>query len=230
MGDDRMRPKAVCLCSGGLDSTVAATKALDDGFEVHIFHVLYGQKAEEREKMAIAEVAEALGAAEVRFATTDLFRKMTPLTTAGAPIPTGDEVDIWAPTATPPTWVFCRNLVFGSMAAAYAESMGAERIYVGFNAEEGRSYPDNRPEFVERFNLLLERAVASFSIPPRIEAPLVHLQKPEIVKLGSDLGAPMALTWSCYLDGALHCGECEACQHRRFGFLEAGVPDPTKYR
>lgn len=224
-----MRPKAVCLCSGGLDSTVAATKALEDGFVISIFHVLYGQKAEDREKRAIAEVAEALGAAEVRLARTDLFLKMTPLTTAGAPIPLGGEVDIRGPTATPSTWVYCRNLVFGSMAAAYAESMGAERVYVGFNAEEGRSYPDNRPEFVERFNRLMEKAVASFSRPPRIEAPLVHLQKPEIVKLGSELGAPMALSWSCYLDGVLHCGECEACQHRRFGFLEAGVPDPTEY-
>lgn len=230
MGDDRMKPKAVCLSSGGLDSTVAAAKALHDGFDIHIFHVLYGQKAERREKKAIEKIARALGASEVRFVRTDIFQNQTPLTTAEAPIPSGDEVDIKNTTSTPSTWVHCRNLVFGSMAAAYAEAIGAERIFVGFNAEEGKSYPDNRPEFVERFNLLLEKSVASFSRPPRIEAPLVNLLKPEIVKLGSEVNAPMELTWSCYLDGDVHCGECEACQHRRFGFLEAGVVDPTEYR
>jgi 7-cyano-7-deazaguanine synthase len=230
VGDDRMKPKAVCLSSGGLDSTVAAAKALHDGFDIHIIHVLYGQKAERREKRAIEEIAKALGASEVRFVRTDIFQNQTPLTTAEAPIPSGDEVDIKNTTSTPSTWVHCRNLVFGSMAAAYAEAIGAERIFVGFNAEEGRSYPDNRPDFVERFNSLLEKSVASFSRPPKIEAPLVDLFKPEIVKLGSELGAPMELTWSCYLDGDVHCGECEACQHRRFGFLEAGVVDPTEYR
>ncbi len=230
MGDDTMKPRAVCLCSGGLDSTVAAAKALRDGFEISIIHILYGQKAEARERRAIGEIAEALGASEVRFARTDLFRNMTPLTTAEAAIPSGDEVDIDSPKSTPSTWVFCRNLVFGSMAAAFAEAIGAERIYVGFNAEEGRSYPDNRPEFVERFNSLLEKSVASFSRPPKIEAPLVDLQKPDIVRLGAEVGAPMKLTWSCYLNGDQHCGECEACKHRRFGFLEAGVVDPTEYR
>lgn len=230
MGDGRMRPKAVCLSSGGLDSTVAAAKAKDDGFEIHIFHVLYGQKAERREKRAVEEIGGALGAAEVRFVRTDLFCGLAPLTTAEAPIPSGDEVEIESPTSTPSTWVYCRNLVFGSMAAAYAEAMGAESIFVGFNAEEGRSYPDNRPEFVDRFNFLLKKSVASFSRPPKIVAPLVHLLKPDIVRLGSELGAPMELTWSCYREGDLHCGECEACQHRRFGFLEAGVVDPTEYR
>jgi len=230
MGDGRMRPKAVCLCSGGLDSTVAAAKALDEGFEISIIHILYGQKAEGREERAVQEIAKALGASEVRFARTDLFYNHAPLTTAGSPIPTGDEVDIRGPKPTPSTWVYCRNLVFGSMAAAYAEEIGAEGIYVGFNAEEGESYPDNRPKFVDRFNLLLEKSVASFSRPPKIEAPLLHLYKPGIVRMGAELGAPMALTWSCYREGTVHCGECESCQHRRRGFMEAGVDDPTVYR
>ncbi|HII07132.1 MAG TPA: 7-cyano-7-deazaguanine synthase QueC [Methanotrichaceae archaeon] len=225
-----MKPKAVCLCSGGLDSTVAAAKALHEGFDIHIFHVLYGQKAERKEQKAIEKIAKALGASEVRFARMDLFQNMTPLTTAEAPIPSGDEIDIFNTTSTPATWVYCRNLVFGSMAAARAEAIGAERIYVGFNAEEGKSYPDNRPEFVEQFNALLEKSVASFSRPPKIEAPLVDLFKPDIVKLGSEVNAPMELTWSCYWDGEVHCGECEACQHRMHGFLEAGVVDPTEYR
>lgn len=225
-----MRQKAVCLCSGGLDSTVAAAKALDEGYDISIIHILYDQKAEGREKRAIEEIAIVLGASEVRFARTDLFYDHAPLTTVGAPIPTGDEVEIGGPKPTPSTWVYCRNLVFGSMAAAYAEEIGAGGIYVGFNAEEGESYPDNRPEFVDRFNSLLEKSVASFSQPPKIVAPLLHLYKPGIVRMGAELGAPMALTWSCYREGEDHCGVCESCQHRRRGFMEAGVDDPTAYR
>lgn len=225
-----MRPRAVCLCSGGLDSTVAAAKALDEGFDISIIHVLYGQKAERREKRATEEIATALGARDLRFARTDIFYNHAPLTTADALIPTGDEVEIENPKSTPSTWVYCRNLVFGSMAAAYAEEIGAEGIYVGFNAEEGESYPDNKPEFVDRFNSLLEKSVASFSRPPKIEAPLLHLYKPGIVRVGAELGAPMALTWSCYREGEEHCGVCGSCQHRRRGFMEAGVDDPTSYR
>jgi 7-cyano-7-deazaguanine synthase len=220
--------RAVCLCSGGLDSTIAATLAMRQGYQLHLFHVNYGQKAEKKELEVVYKLKEALGAYEVVSVDIDLFKNLSALTSRDAPIPMGDEVSLNA-TSTPPTWVQCRNLVFTSLAAAYAESIGAEKIFVGFNAEEAQSYPDNRPEFVERFNLLLEKAVASFSKPPMIEAPLVNLFKPGIVKLGLEAGAPMALSWSCYLEGEKHCGSCESCQHRMRGFEEACVHDPTEY-
>ena len=220
--------KAVCLCSGGLDSTIAATIAKNQGYELYLFHVNYGQKAEKKELEVVTRLKEALGAKDLVSVDLELFKNLSALTSTGAQIPMGDDVNLDA-TATPPTWVQCRNLVFTSLAAAYAEHLGAEKIFVGFNAEEAQSYPDNRPEFVERFNFLLDKAVASFSIPPKIEAPLVSLFKPEIVRLGIEVGAPMALSWSCYLNGEKHCGSCESCQHRRRGFEEAGALDPTEY-
>ena len=227
MGDDELK-RAVCLTSGGLDSTVAATVAKKEGYLIHLFHISYGQKAENKEHEVVKRLKEALGAEELVSVNLDIFKNLSALTTPGAAIPIGADVDMEA-SFTPPTWVQCRNLVFVSLAAAYAEHLGAERIYVGFNAEEGRSYPDNRPEFRDRFNLLLEKAVASFSRPLRIEAPLIDMMKPEIVRLGCDVLAPIDLTWSCYLDGDLHCGVCESCQHRHRGFLDAGVEDPTAY-
>ncbi|NYT01720.1 MAG: 7-cyano-7-deazaguanine synthase QueC [Methanosarcinales archaeon] len=220
--------RAVCLCSGGLDSTIAATMAVRDGHELYMFHVNYGQKAEKKELEVVNLLAEELSARDVTVVDLDLFRDLSALTSPRAPIPMDEEVDLDA-MSTPPTWVQCRNLVFVSLAAAFAEHLGAEKIYVGFNAEEAQSYPDNRPEFVERFNLLLEKSVASFSRPPRIEAPLLHLFKPAIVRLGMEVQAPLALSWSCYHQGEKHCGRCESCQHRRRGFREAGVVDPTEY-
>ncbi len=224
----KIAKKAVCLCSGGMDSTTAATIAKRTGYELYLFHVNYGQKAEKKELEVIAKIKEALGAADLVSVDIDLFRNLSALTSADAVIPTGDQVDLNA-KATPPTWVQCRNLVFVSLAAAYAEYIGAEKIFVGFNAEEAQSYPDNRPEFVERFNFLLPKAVASFSKPPVIEAPLVNMFKREIVKTGIEVSAPLALTWSCYLNDEKQCGTCESCQHRKRGFKEAGVADPTEY-
>lgn len=220
--------KAVCLCSGGMDSTTAATIAKKAGYELYLFHVNYGQKAEKKELDVISKIKDALGAVDLVSVDIDLFRNLSALTSDESTIPTGDQVDLNA-KATPPTWVQCRNLVFVSLAAAYAEYLGAERIYVGFNAEEAQSYPDNRPEFVERFNFLLPKAVASYSKPPIIEAPLVNMFKREIVETGIKIGAPLALTWSCYLNGEKQCGTCESCQHRKRGFMEAGVADPTEY-
>jgi len=220
--------RVVCLCSGGLDSTIAAAMARRDGHELYLFHVNYGQKAEKKELEVVNLLAEAFSAREVTAVDLDIFRNLSALTSPQAPIPMGEQVDLDA-SSTPSTWVQCRNLVFVSLAAAYAEHLGAEKIYVGFNAEEAQSYPDNRPDFVERFNLLLEKSVASFSRPPRIEAPLLHLFKPDIVRLGMKVQAPLALSWSCYHQGEKHCGSCESCQHRRRGFQEAGVVDPTEY-
>jgi 7-cyano-7-deazaguanine synthase len=227
VGDDGMK-KAVCLCSGGLDSTVAAAVAKQNCHELYIFHVNYGQKAEAKEQEAVGKIREALGAKEVISVEIELFRNLSALTSAEAVIPLGGDVQLDS-GATPPTWVFCRNLVFVSLAAAYAEYLNAEKIYVGFNAEEGLSYPDNRPEFVNRFNSLLEKAVASFSRSPQIDAPLINMSKADIVRRGVELMAPMHLSWSCYLNGKKQCGECESCQHRRRGFKEAGVIDPTEY-
>jgi 7-cyano-7-deazaguanine synthase len=227
VGDDGMKT-AVCLCSGGLDSTVAAAVAKQNCQALHIFHVNYGQKAQTKELEAIGKIKDALGAIDVVSIEIDFFRNLSVLTSDEAIIPLGKEVKLDS-KITPPTWVFCRNLVFVSLAAAYAEYLNAERIFVGFNAEEGLSYPDNRPEFVGRFNSLLKKAVASFSVPPQIEAPLINMTKADIVKKGVELAAPMHLSWSCYLNGEKHCGDCESCQHRRRGFKEAGVVDPTDY-
>ncbi|MCJ7443131.1 MAG: 7-cyano-7-deazaguanine synthase QueC [Methanotrichaceae archaeon] len=219
--------KAICLCSGGMDSTVAAAIGKQNCQELYLFHINYGQKAEAKEKDAVRKIKDALDA-KIAFVDIEFFRNLSALTSAKAPIPLANEVQLDS-TITPPTWVYCRNLVFVSLAAAYAESINAEKIFVGFNAEEGQSYPDNRPEFVNRFNSLLEKAVASFSRPPQIDAPLINMFKADIVRKGIDVAAPMHLSWSCYLNGEDHCGECESCQHRRRGFKEAGVKDLTTY-
>ena len=226
-----MTKTAVCVCSGGIDSTVAATIALQEGYELHIFHASYGQRAEQREKEAVEQIADYLGAKELKFVELPFLKELggSALTDAKRKVPVGEEVNLDEEKETPPTWVPCRNLVLLAHASAYAEVISAEAIFVGFNAEEARSYPDNEKEFVNRFNTVLEKAVASYCQPPTVKAPLVDLLKPEIIKKGVEVKAPVHLTYSCYLGEEQHCGICESCVHRRRGFKEAGVEDPTAY-
>ena len=223
--------KAVCVLSGGLDSTVATTIAKMEGYDVYILHVNYGQRAEKREIEAVKRIAARLGAKELKFVNLKFLKKLgcSSLTDESIKVFTGEEVHLDA-RETPQTWVPMRNAVLLSLAGAYGEVMKAQKIFVGFNAEEGSRYPDNRPSFVKAFNLVLKRGTASFTKPkPQVEAPLANLDKIGIIKKGVEVGAPLELSWSCYFGGEKHCGVCESCQHRKRGFREAHVKDPTGY-
>ena len=226
-----MTKKAVCVCSGGIDSTLAAAIASHEGYELHLFHVSYGQRAEASEKEAIEKIAAYLDAKAMKFVEIPFLKELggSSLTDLERKVPVGEAVNLDKEKATPSTWVPCRNLVLLAHASAYAEVISADAIFVGFNAEEAMSYPDNEKEFVERYNAVLEKAVASYCQPPTVKAPLVDLFKPDIIKKGIKLKAPLHLTYSCYLGEKKHCGVCESCLRRRHGFEEAGVDDPTEY-
>ena len=222
---------AVCVCSGGIDSTIAATIASHEGYELHFFHASYGQRAEDREKETVKKIARYLGAKDLKLAEIPFLKELggAALTDIKREVPVAEEVNLDVEKETPSTWVPCRNLILLAHASAYAEVIGAEALSVGFNAEEARSYPDNELEFVKRYNVVLEKAVASFSQPPVVKAPLVQLLKPAIIKKGVEVEAPLHLTYSCYFGEEKHCGICESCLHRRRGFKDAGVEDPTEY-
>lgn len=222
---------AVCVCSGGIDSTIAATIASHEGYELHFFHASYGQRAEDREKETVKKIARYLGAKDLKLAEIPFLKELggSALTDIKREVPVAEEVNLDVEKETPSTWVPCRNLILLAHASAYAEVIGAEALFVGFNAEEARSYPDNELEFVKRYNKVLKKAVASFSQPPVVKAPLVQLLKPAIIKKGVEVEAPLHLTYSCYFGEEKHCGICESCLHRRRGFKDAGVEDPTEY-
>lgn len=222
-----MHKKAICVCSGGLDSTVAATIA-SKSYEIYIFHASYGQKSEERERASVEKIAEYLNAS-LKIAEIPFLKVLggSALTSRQIEIPAS--ISSISEKETPITWVPCRNLIILAHACAYAEVIGADTIFTGFNAEEALSYPDNTEDFVNRFNFMVEKAVSSRSIPPKVVAPLVKLRKPEIVKIGFEINAPLHLTYSCYKGGEKHCGVCESCVRRRKAFREAGFEDPAEY-
>jgi 7-cyano-7-deazaguanine synthase len=153
------------------------------------------------------------------------------LTDAAIPVPKGRSTRAMA-ADIPVTYVPARNTVMLALSLAFAETTGAEAIFVGVNAVDYSGYPDCRPEFLRAFERLARLATKAgvSGRPLSIQAPLLRLSKADIVRLGTRLAVPYHLTQSCYdpVRGRA-CGRCDACQLRRKGFVEAGVPDPTPY-
>ncbi|HVS37910.1 MAG TPA: 7-cyano-7-deazaguanine synthase QueC [Gemmataceae bacterium] len=228
---DSARP-AVVLLSGGLDSATALAAARNDGFRCHALTVAYGQR-HAVELDAARRVAAALGAVEQRVFPIDLRAFGGSALTADLPVPrdrSGEEMTAGIPL----TYVPARNTVFLALALAWAEALGAFDVYIGVNAVDYSGYPDCRPEFIRGFEQLANLATKAGVEGKgrfRIHAPLIHLSKAEIIRLGQALGVDYGLTHSCYdpaPDGAA-CGRCDSCRIRRDGFAAAGVPDPTRY-
>jgi 7-cyano-7-deazaguanine synthase len=225
------RRRAVVLLSGGLDSTTCLAVARHDGFEAHCLSVDYGQR--HRGELARARrVARALGAADHRVVKVDLSAfGGSALTDRGIAVPKGRSLARMS-REIPVTYVPARNTVLLAVALAYAETLGAEDVYVGVNAVDYSGYPDCRPAFLRAFERVARtgtRAGVS-GRPLQIRAPLIRLSKAGIIRLGRSLGVPYRMTQSCYdpVRGRA-CGRCDACALRRKGFAEAGGPDETLY-
>ncbi|GIX34150.1 MAG: 7-cyano-7-deazaguanine synthase [Lysobacterales bacterium] len=219
--------RAVVLLSGGMDSAVALAEARAAGFTCHALSLDYGQR-HAAELAAARRVAAAIGAAEHRIVALDLRAFGGSALTSDLPVPESPT------TGIPITYVPARNTVLLALALAWAETLGAEDIFIGVNAIDYSGYPDCRPEFIAAFEHLARLATKAGveGTPFRIHTPLIALSKAEIVRRGLALGVDFALTVSCYQADAegLACGRCDACRLRAKGFAEAGVPDPTRYR
>lgn len=223
---DTPRPPAVVLLSGGLDSYTAAAVAARDGFEVCALTVRYGQRHAE-ELDAARRIVPALGITRHLEMDVALGRIGGSALTDDIAVPKGQPVDA---THIPVTYVPARNTVFLSLALGWAEVLGARDVYIGVNALDYSGYPDCRPAFIAAFEQLARLATKAGveGAPFTVHAPLLHLSKADIIRLGVSLGLDYGLTHSCYdppPDGR-PCGACDSCQLRAAGFADAGVDDP----
>jgi 7-cyano-7-deazaguanine synthase len=229
--DSRMK-RAVCLLSGGLDSSTCLAVARRDGFECYALSFDYGQR-HRMELDAARRVAAALGAARHLILPIDLRVFGGSALTADIEIPKGRSPEEMG-QGIPITYVPARNTVFLSFALAWAETLEAENIFIGVNAIDYSGYPDCRPEFIaafERMANLATKAGVEGRTHLRIHAPLLKLSKAEIVKLAAELRLDFKLTHSCYDPDAAGraCGRCDSCLLRRKGFEEAEIADPVEY-
>jgi 7-cyano-7-deazaguanine synthase len=208
-----------------MDSCVCAALAARK-YQAAALHVSYGQRTEARERKAFHAVCDRLGIQQRLVVRDESFRAIggSALTDESIAVPQAHEIgkDI------PVTYVPFRNAHFLSVAVSWAEVLGAEKIYIGAVEQDSSGYPDCRPAYYEAFNQVIARGTKEGRIC--IATPLIAMRKAEIVRLGLELGAPLDLTWSCYSEEQLACGECDSCVLRLRAFQEAGAVDPIFYR
>jgi 7-cyano-7-deazaguanine synthase len=217
---------AVCLVSGGMDSCVTAAVAREDGTSLAFLHVSYGQRTEARERRAFEELANYYGVAD------RLVVSLEHLAAIGGSSLTDKSINVAAADLTsrtvPTSYVPFRNAHLLSIAASWAEVIGARYIYIGAVAEDSSGYPDCRPEFYEAFQTAISVGTKA-ETDIQIRTPVIALAKSEIVELGMRLKAPLQLTWSCYKSSDVACGACDSCALRLRAFRTAGVADPIPY-
>ncbi len=219
--------KAVCLLSGGLDSATVLAIARSKGYECHAISFSYGQR-HERELLSSERLAEHFNTDRV-VSSIDLRDIAKSSLTGHGEVQKRDVHEI--SEEIPNTYVPSRNIIFLSIAASYAESIGAKHIFIGANAIDYSGYPDCRPEFYNAFEYALNLGTKSgLENGFKIHVPLQFLKKSEIIKMGTELGVPYEMTTSCYEGGEEACGECDSCILRLQGFMEADLIDPVKYR
>ena len=221
-GFDR-QARALVVASGGLDSTVAAQVCKNQGMDVTLINFQYGCRAESNELKAIRNIATDMDVPLVLFPIPIYDPKDSPLFNVEAEIAGGEAGAEFAHE-----WVPARNLVMLSVATAYAEANGFDYIVLGNNLEEAGAYPDNEPEFINRFNQVLPFAVGDGK-RVRVRMPVGNLMKHEIVALGLEQGAPLQHTWSCYRNGEHHCGTCGPCMMRKTAFEINNAPEVIEY-
>ena len=217
---------AICLVSGGMDSCVTAAIANEENDELAFLHVSYGQRTEQRERAAFAALADHYNV------KSRLVISLEHLAKIGGSSLTDDRIAVTAANLTAPgipsSYVPFRNAHLLAAAVSWGEVINATAIYIGAVAEDSSGYPDCRPEFYDAFQNVLDTGTKP-ETRITIQTPVIAMRKSEIVQRGIELGAPLELTWSCYRESELACGNCDSCALRLRAFREAGVTDPIPY-
>ena len=218
--------KAVCLISGGMDSSTLAYLAKSEGYDILALHLNYGQRTEKKERACAKKIAQLLGAKDFVEVDIGYFARFGASSLTDRTIAV-EEFDP-AKAHMPNTYVPFRNANLLSIATSYAEAGGADAIYIGVQSLDYSGYPDCRPQFIQAFQRVIDLGTKD-TTKIKVKAPFIHMTKKEILKLGTRLGVPYEHTWSCYRNEKKACGTCGSCHFRRDAFAETGLKDPIEY-
>ena len=215
--------KVVVLCSGGMDSVAALHWARRHHDVRAALSFDYGAKHNQREiPFAVAQAGQ-LGVPH-RTIALDFIGQLfaSDLLKTGGEIPDGHYAD----ETMRRTVVPFRNGIMLSVAAGFAESVGAAGLVIAAHGGDHAIYPDCREEFMRAMGDALRLGTYAGIALLR---PFIASDKSQVAAEGARLGVDFAQTWSCYKGGAVHCGQCGTCVERREAFLLAGLLDPTVY-
>ena len=218
--------KAVCLLSGGMDSSTLDYHAKSKGYDILSLHLNYGQRTEGKELASAKKIASLLEAEAFIEISLDFFTKF------GASSLTDKEIAVEkfdpARVHLPNTYVPFRNANLLAIATSFAEARGADAIFIGVQALDYSGYPDCRPEFIDAFQKVIDLGTKE-KTKITLFAPFIHMTKADILRKGIKLGVPYEHTWSCYKNEGKACGTCGSCHFRKEAFFEVGRKDPIDY-
>lgn len=218
--------KAICIISGGMDSATTAYIAKNLGYEIFALHFDYGQKTMKKERECFYKICDDLNVKNRQILDLNFISQIggNALTDFSLKIPQDGLTD-----EVPTTYVPFRNGVFISIAAAFAEKIGADAIFLGVVEEDSSGYPDCSEEFIQSAQTAINSGTKK-TTNIKILTPLVHLSKADIVKKANELKVKLEHTWSCYKNEDEACGLCDSCRLRLNGFSKAGLKDKIKYK
>ena len=225
-GGNNLTQLAVCLVSGGMDSCVTVAIAAEENEELAFLHVSYGQRTASRERESFDRIADHYAVEKRLVISLEHLAQIggSSLTDHGIAV---TAANLGAP-GIPSSYVPFRNAHLLAAAVSWSEVINSNSIYIGAVAEDSSGYPDCRPEFYSAF----QNAINLGTKPETditIRTPVIGMKKSEIVRRGLEIGAPLDLTWSCYRESELACGDCDSCALRLKAFREAGASDPIPY-
>ena len=222
----------VVAVSGGMDSCVTAAIA-NENYQLAFAHINYGQRTEKRELKAFNDIADYYRVKERLVVDYTHLSKIggSSLTDKNISVSKANPEKIGTSLSSkniPTSYVPFRNANILSACVSWAEVLNAKAVFIGAVHEDSSGYPDCRPEFFSAFEKMIELGTKP-ETNIKIETPVIHLSKAEIIKKGIELNAPLHLTWSCYQNEVEACGVCDSCALRLRGFQKAGVEDPITY-
>lgn len=223
---NKVSKKAICILSGGMDSTLSSYIAKKDGYEIIAVHFNYGQRTEQRELKAFRDICNDLDIVNKYEIDIPFFTQI------GASALTDNSIDVpvdGVESGVPVTYVPFRNGIFLSITAAIAEKEEAQAMYIGVVQEDSSGYPDCTDEFIQDITKAINQGTKE-TTNIEIITPLVHLSKQQIVQYAKELSVPLEHTWSCYKESELACGVCDSCRLRLNGFNLANIKDPISYK
>ncbi|HJJ99670.1 MAG TPA: 7-cyano-7-deazaguanine synthase QueC [Methanocorpusculum sp.] len=218
--------KAVCLLSGGMDSTTLAYVAKDMGYEILALHMNYGQRTERKERECAKKIANRLNAVDFVEISLDYFTKFgaSSLTDMRIPVEEGTV----GKADHPNTYVPFRNANLIAIATSYCEARDGDAVFIGVQSGDHIGYPDCTPQFIDAMQKVISIGTQTDK-EIRLLTPFVSMTKTDILREGLRLGVPYEDTWSCYDTEETSCGVCSSCLSRLKAFSDLGVEDPIPY-
>ena len=218
--------KAVCLLSGGMDSSTLAYLAKSEGYEICALHLNYGQRTESKELSCARKIASLLHAKDFIEVNVGYFSQFgdSSLTDKEIAVEKFDP----ARAHVPNTYVPFRNANLLSIATSFAEAKGADAIFIGVQSLDYSGYPDCRPQFIEAFQRVIDLGTKD-TTSITLKTPFIRMTKTDILHMGMKLGVPYEDTWSCYRNEGKACGTCGSCHFRKEAFAAVGKQDPIPY-